>query len=346
MSNKKRSSTRLIRLPIRFGDSIHEIRKKNTDRNKQNEDDLIRKGDDDQGKVIREIEEMVRVSGENSKGFVGDLNSNDFLKLQSQVNIPSSSIIYDDIDVSNKNVADNMMNVCDNVSEKYGNKGNTTRIIVAEKIDKDERDFNEAMYHLRMMWYKFGLGEIQMNDKGILLAKFSDERGMEEAKPKKLLVWARLINVPMEAWSVEGISALASSIIGKPIIMDGIVAKMCKTWEGRLGYARVLVELNAEKKVKDKIEIIYKRKDDVHSFSKIVDVMYAWKPPVCKHCRVFGHEENNCHEKVKVIPNEVKSKSNEQEDVEFRNVKYKKDINYRETIEGMYIVATMDIIRM
>ncbi|GJV73258.1 adenylosuccinate lyase [Tanacetum coccineum] len=40
--------------------------------------------------------------------------------------------------------------------------------------------FNEAGYHLRRMWYKFGLGEMQMNDKGILFAKFSDERGMEE----------------------------------------------------------------------------------------------------------------------------------------------------------------------
>ncbi|GJT93498.1 zinc knuckle CX2CX4HX4C containing protein [Tanacetum coccineum] len=461
-ANKKRSSTRSIRVPIRFGDSIHGIRKKNTVRNKQNEDDLIRKGDDDQGKVMGETEEMVGVSSENNKGFVGDLNSNDFPELQSRVNIPSSSIIHDNIDVSNKNVADNMMNVCDNVNEKYGKKGNTTGINVTKKIDKKFMDvanavrlnnilmtiptmlkddgndvvifddeliekgsvkwrntvwgyfvgskvsFNEARYHLRRMWYKFGLGEMQMNDKGILFAKFSDERGMEEVINSGPWM-ARLINVPMEAWIVEGISAQASSL-GKPIIMDEITAKMCKTWEGRLGYARVLVELNAEKKplsepssllrsthapinlchpffqslednpepitliitwiasvairceipcafivsessVKpinlvlssfatvsflvgisqyDKIEIIYKRKDDVHGFSKIVDVMYACKPPVCEQCSIFGHEEKNCHEKVKVVPDEVKSKSNEQEDIEFRNIQYRKNKNYGE----------------
>ncbi|GKE73881.1 RNA-directed DNA polymerase, eukaryota, reverse transcriptase zinc-binding domain protein [Tanacetum coccineum] len=56
----------------------------------------------------------------------------------------------------------------------------------------------------------------------------------DKAEPKKILVWVKMINVPMEAWSVKEISALASSI-GKPVIMDEITAMMCVTrvvWHG------------------------------------------------------------------------------------------------------------------
>ena len=69
-------------------------------------------------------------------------------------------------------------------------------------------------------------------------------------------VWVKLLNIPLEAWSTKGISAVASGI-GKPLIMDQTTAKMCNEGIGRLGYARVLVEISAEKEFKDKIEICY-----------------------------------------------------------------------------------------
>ncbi|GJV10400.1 hypothetical protein Tco_1351941 [Tanacetum coccineum] len=36
-----------------------------------------------------------------------------------------------------------------------------------------------------------------------------------------------MINIPIEAWSVEGISALASSL-SKPLVMDAMTANMCQ----------------------------------------------------------------------------------------------------------------------
>ena len=30
---------------------------------------------------------------------------------------------------------------------------------------------------------------------------------------------------------------------------------------------------------------------------KIVEVIYDWKPPMCKHCCVFGHEDVKCGKK-------------------------------------------------
>ncbi|GJS17933.1 hypothetical protein Tco_0412405 [Tanacetum coccineum] len=59
----------------------------------------------------------------------------------------------------------------------------------------------------------------------------------------------------------KGISALASSL-GRPLIMDNMTARMCQFGEGRLDYARVLVEFDVMKGCKDKIEIQYRDKNN------------------------------------------------------------------------------------
>nr|GFC58208.1 RNA-directed DNA polymerase, eukaryota, reverse transcriptase zinc-binding domain protein [Tanacetum cinerariifolium] len=42
-----------------------------------------------------------------------------------------------------------------------------------------------------------------------------------------------LCNIPLEAWTTSGISALASRL-GKPLIMDTITVKICKKGVGRV----------------------------------------------------------------------------------------------------------------
>ena len=63
---------------------------------------------------------------------------------------------------------------------------------------------------------------------------------------------------------------------------------------GRLGAGRVLVEVNADRDVKDKVEICYKNGKSEAKCSKFVNVEYDWKPPVCSHCSVFGHISSIC----------------------------------------------------
>ncbi|GKB49009.1 RNA-directed DNA polymerase, eukaryota, reverse transcriptase zinc-binding domain protein [Tanacetum coccineum] len=54
------------------------------------------------------------------------------------------------------------------------------------------------------------------------------------------------MNPTLEAWSGKGLSVLASRI-GTPLIMDTMTTSMCNKGIGILGYARVLVEVNAKK---------------------------------------------------------------------------------------------------
>nr|GFA68651.1 hypothetical protein [Tanacetum cinerariifolium] len=50
-----------------------------------------------------------------------------------------------------------------------------------------------------------------------------------------------------------------------------------------------------DKKLKDRTEICYKdKKNNVTKGTKFVNVEYAWKPPMCAECKVFGHEVGKC----------------------------------------------------
>lgn len=175
-------------------------------------------------------------------------------------------------------------------------------------------------YHLRRMWNRYGLKEIVDNGNGNWLFKFSSEQGMNlvaeqspwmvnskplmvykwdpnvgmnKVEPKKLPIWVKLAEIPLEAWTVEGISAIGSSV-GKPIIMDSMTAYVCKNGVGRNEYARVLVEIDALKGFKETIELQYRDKDKNVKGTKTVKVTYEWKPPLCPHCKVFGHDFKEC----------------------------------------------------
>ncbi|GKA70908.1 RNA-directed DNA polymerase, eukaryota, reverse transcriptase zinc-binding domain protein [Tanacetum coccineum] len=115
---------------------------------------------------------------------------------------------------------------------------------------------NVLKYNIKRMWTRFGLKDIVVDADEMCFFKFKDEEGMkyvidqspwimngkplivqkwdpenviEKKTPCKIPVWIRLYNVPLEAWSIKG----------------------------RLGYARVLVKVNAGKEYLEKIEINY-----------------------------------------------------------------------------------------
>ncbi|PWA72494.1 Myc-type, basic helix-loop-helix (bHLH) domain-containing protein [Artemisia annua] len=111
---------------------------------------------------------------------------------------------------------------------------------------------------------------------------------------------------------------------------------------GRVGYARVMVEVSAKKCLPDIIEMIYRNKNGGEICRKTVNVVYDWTPPRCSHCCVFGHSDKMCkvcesNEEPKDANNTVEvsaekeNKSEEgKENVEkkndgFEEVRYKKN---------------------
>ncbi|GJU74803.1 RNA-directed DNA polymerase, eukaryota, reverse transcriptase zinc-binding domain protein [Tanacetum coccineum] len=76
--------------------------------------------------------------------------------------------------------------------------------------------------------------------------------------------------------------------------MDQITTNMCKVGTSRLGFARVLIEVEASKGLPDMIKIVYKYKHNMVIGKKIVKVEYDWAPLICSFCSVFGHGIKNC----------------------------------------------------
>ncbi|GJX87382.1 zinc knuckle CX2CX4HX4C containing protein [Tanacetum coccineum] len=107
---------------------------------------------------------------------------------------------------------------------------------------------------------------------------------LTKSEPTRIPLWVKIDNIPLEAWNVEGISKIANRL-GTPIIMDRITTSMCEQAYGRVSYARVLIEVDATKGLVDSIDACYK---SIGRTMKL-RVEYTWIPPVCSHCKVFGH---------------------------------------------------------
>nr|GEY15601.1 hypothetical protein [Tanacetum cinerariifolium] len=148
-------------------------------------------------------------------------------------------------------------------------------------------------YHLRRMWCRIGFKQIMDNGNGRWLFKFNNEQGMNSVVEQS--PWM----VPMEAWSTEGISAISSSI-GRPIVMDNMTAYVCKNGTGKTEYARVLVEVEVEasKGFKEEVVLQYRDKNQNVKGTNMVKIAYDWKPPLCYHCGVFGHDFKSCKKRT------------------------------------------------
>ncbi|GLT69275.1 hypothetical protein SLA2020_414370 [Shorea laevis] len=82
----------------------------------------------------------------------------------------------------------------------------------------------------------------------------------------------------MEFWTTTCLSFIASGV-GKPLCADSTTEE-----QRRLGFARVLVEVNTESDFPKEIEIINSDGLPVN-----IGVEYPWLPVQCKTCKSFGH---------------------------------------------------------
>ncbi|PWA92918.1 zinc knuckle CX2CX4HX4C [Artemisia annua] len=77
-------------------------------------------------------------------------------------------------------------------------------------------------------------------------------------------------------------------------------ARMCQMSVGRMGFARVLVEMNATKEIPEMIEVVYRNGQKEELCRKKVKVEFDWTPPRCATCCIFGHTDQKCGKKISV----------------------------------------------
>ncbi|GJQ88916.1 RNA-directed DNA polymerase, eukaryota, reverse transcriptase zinc-binding domain protein [Tanacetum coccineum] len=132
-----------------------------------------------------------------------------------------------------------------------------------------------------------------VNNKPMVVQNCDPSVILDRKEPNTFPLWIKLMSPPLEAWSNVGLSSLASRI-DTLLIMDVMTTRMCNQGIGSLGYARILVEANADKGLVDHIDVLYRRKDNGKQFVKKIRVEYDWKAPLCSCCKVFGHSDSKC----------------------------------------------------
>jgi hypothetical protein len=103
-------------------------------------------------------------------------------------------------------------------------------------------------------------------------------------------VWIKLHNLPMEYWTATCLSHVASGV-GKPLCADSVTEEQL-----RLGFARVLVEVNVDSEFPKEIEIA-----GSDGIPVTVGIEYPWIPIKCNKCKLFGHAAHACTKVEKAV---------------------------------------------
>ncbi|GJT92141.1 RNA-directed DNA polymerase, eukaryota, reverse transcriptase zinc-binding domain protein [Tanacetum coccineum] len=83
----------------------------------------------------------------------------------------------------------------------------------------------------------------------IILTKWLPNLALTKDKVTKVPVWVKMHKVPVVADSEDGLSLIATQI-RKPFMIDAFTSTMCADPWGRMGYARALIKVSAEKELK------------------------------------------------------------------------------------------------
>ncbi|XP_022040462.1 uncharacterized protein LOC110943010 [Helianthus annuus] len=195
-------------------------------------------------------------------------------------------------------------------------------------------------------WVKYGLSRLMMNANGFFFFKFSTKEGMnrmledgpwlirnvpiilrewspnlkmEKEDIKAVPVWVKMHDVPLVAFTEDGLSLVASKI-GNPKMLDSYTATMCAESWGRSSYARALIEVQAEAELKKSITVAIPSLDG-NGFSKVeIKIEYDWEPLRCSSCCVFGHDDRSCPKNPQVTSSGDSGKNND----DFQDVGTKK----------------------
>nr|GEU58853.1 reverse transcriptase domain, reverse transcriptase zinc-binding domain protein [Tanacetum cinerariifolium] len=191
------------------------------------------------------------------------------------------------------------------------NMDNSFASLVRPSATTKDPSFPVVQQYVMNTWRKFGFEKITRNDEGVYLFKFASKAG----EVIKVPIWVKLYNVPILAYSEDGLSLIATQI-GKPIMLDAFTSSMCMESWGRISFARALIEISASSVLKKEVIMAIPEDEGDGYIKEVVRVE-------------FGHETNLCPKRVRVEipkPSDKNAKANtmEENDDGFVEVKSRK----------------------
>ena len=151
-------------------------------------------------------------------------------------------------------------------------------------------------------------GPWMIKNSPIILKKWTMNTSLKKEELTRIPVWVKLHDVPLQVFSEDGISIIATHL-GNPIMLDSYTSAMCIDSWGRSSFARCLIEIESQAALKESITVGVPLVDSLGFTSEIIRVEYEWKPPRCDVCLIFGHSTDCCPKKV--MPTPVVEKSND-----------------------------------
>ncbi|KAJ6377605.1 hypothetical protein OIU76_026559 [Salix suchowensis] len=117
----------------------------------------------------------------------------------------------------------------------------------------------------------------------LMLREMPEFFNFNSSEMSTLPVWVKLPNLPLSCWSEICLSKIAS-VIGNPIQCDMLTSSMT-----RLSYARVLVEIDLRKKLREYVKVCLPNGEVTEQ-----QIIYETLPKFCSHCNVIGHLVETC----------------------------------------------------
>ncbi|GKC19406.1 zinc knuckle CX2CX4HX4C containing protein [Tanacetum coccineum] len=83
------------------------------------------------------------------------------------------------------------------------------------------------------------------------------------------------------------------------VVLDARTSDLCLNPWGRSTYARALIELSAERAIKDSVVVAIPFSNGSGHSLETLEVKYEWRPYRCSNCKIFDHDDKFCPSKAK-----------------------------------------------
>lgn len=172
--------------------------------------------------------------------------------------------------------------------------------------------FHVMQFHANKRWRNRGLIDVIMNEEGFFFFKFKSEEEcwliegkplilqrwhpkliLSKDVPKKIPMWVKIFNIPLQYRHTEGLGHICSGI-GKPLGADMLTEQMCREATGRLSFAKMLVEVEANCPLPEELVLRIPSEDFLEPMEVKLRVVYPWRPSWCSTCLAFGHNVVRC----------------------------------------------------